>query len=119
MPHKRPNFQRIIETNDPPKIIDPNASNKADEVAKPQRSVHFELPAKPDHFDLPKVPDETRQENDIAVEEQPYYAPSSLFSNPKKDPEDERQRNEDDGYYSLRKNYEVIKVVLFLPNLVD
>ena len=112
MPHKRPNFQRIIETNDPPKIIDPNAlNNKEDEVAKLQRSVHFELPTKPDHFDpQPKVTDGTQQENNIAVEEQPYYAPNSLFSNPKKDPEDARLQKEDDGYYSLRKNYEVIQM---------
>lgn len=105
MPHKRPNFQRIIPTNDPPKVIEP-FEHKEPEVVKEepffqQRTVRFDLPQLPS--------DETARQQTTLEEERPYYEPSQLFSNPKKDPAEEHLQKNDDGFYSLRKNYERIK----------
>jgi len=111
MPNKRPNFQRIIPTNDPPKVVE---SFKQEETEKPnvepkeeayfqRRTVRFDLPKAPSAMDEPYLRPKTSEDD------KPYYEPSLLFANPHKEPEDERLSKEDDGYYSLRKNYQRIK----------
>lgn len=105
MPNKRPNFQRIIETDDPPKIIEPP---KPEEPKVQEETPYFQK--RTVRFDTPKTPNEDTYRREAKQEEEkPYYEPNDIFSNPKKDPEEEKAENENDGYYFLRKNYQRVK----------
>ena len=109
MPNKRPNFQRIIQTNDPPKVIEPprepDEPKETDETYFQKRTVRFDLPKTPSMIDEPYMRPKTNEET------KPYYEPSLLFANPRKDTEEEDiiQNGYNTGYYSLRKNYQRIK----------
>lgn len=122
MPNKRPNFQRIIPTNDPPKIVDPAQPEPPKPIVEEpyfqQRTVRF---------DLPKTPCEERTHRETNEKEtKPYYEPFHLFVDPKKNPEDEPfhllpdikkdaedveclPNKDDPGLASLRKNYLRVK----------
>ncbi len=107
MPNKRPNFQRIIATNDPPKVID----KPKDEEEESQ--LNIEKPMEPEpyfqtrtvRFNIPTTP-RTPEKPHAEEEEKPYYAAHDTFSNPKKSPE-EKELLKNDPFYSLRKNYAV------------
>jgi len=109
MPNKRPNFQRIIETNDPPKVIDPA---KLDEPKPIVEEPYFQK--RTVRFETPKSAQEREQRPTssaaaVPLKEKPFYEPSQLFSNPSKTSEEEELIKNDDGYYSLRKNYQRVK----------
>lgn len=108
MPNKRPNFQRIIPTIDPPKVVD-KPKEEEDEEKKPEVERQEPEPyfqKRTVRFDIPKTP--VPEEKTEAKEEElkPYYAAHDTFTNPKKDPKEE-ELLKNDPFYSLRKNYAV------------
>lgn len=109
MPNKRPNFQRIIETNDPPKVIEPAKPEEPKPVVEEpyfqKRTVRFETPKSAQERERPLS-------SGVPTKEKPFYEPSQLFSNPPKTPEEEELIKSDDGYYSLRKNYQVRNLLI-------
>jgi hypothetical protein len=89
-----------------------------------QRTVHFDTPSenlRTEYFDISKTKTNEFQnkqkldkldgnaEEKIKDEEKNFYEPRTLFSNPPKDFEEENSRKKNNGYYSLRKNYQVNK----------
>lgn len=107
MPNKRPNFQRIIPTNDPPKIIEPP---KPEEPVPAVEVPYFQK--RTVRFDVLKSPVEEITRPNSSENKKPYYEPFHLFADPKKSSEEEEKEEEakcDDGYASLRKNYERVK----------
>ncbi len=110
MPNKRPNFQRIIPTNDPPKVIDLSKKDESENSAEVPKEEYFQK--RTVRFDLKEafsVADEPFLRPKTAEDDKPYYEPSLRFANPPKEPEEEKLIKEDDGYYSLRKNYQRVK----------
>lgn len=119
MPHKRPNFQRITFTDDPPKVIEPPKPEEPKAVVEEpyfqQRTVRFDFPKSPTLEETTSRPTTGRPTTGRSTTgrpkteeaEKPFYEPKLLFANPPKTAEEEELIRNDDGYYSLRKNYQV------------